>query len=96
LVLAGAGVAAALGACALVSGLVSGLVIGWVAAAGVVLTLASKDLLCLTDKIAKPKQVKKKMTDNTVVERVRKALVLVPNIDSTPAKLSTKPLPLPL
>jgi hypothetical protein len=60
-----------------------------------VLTLESKDLLCLTDKIAKPKQVKKKITDNTLVERVRKALVLVPNIDSTPAKLSTKPLPLP-
>ena len=60
------------------------------------LTLESRDLLCLTDKMARLKQVKKKITDNMVVERVRNALVLVPKIDSTPAKLSTNPLPLPL
>ena len=64
-------------------------------ATGATLTLASRDLLCLTDIIARLKQVKKNTTESTVVARVRKALVLVPNIDSTPAKLSTKPLPLP-
>jgi hypothetical protein len=44
---------------------------------------------------ARARQVKKNITDNTVVARVRKVLVFVPNIDSTPEKLSTSPLPLP-
>ena len=60
------------------------------------LTLISRDLLCLTDKSARLRQVKKNITENIVVVRVKKVLVLVPNIDSTPEKLSTNPLPLPL
>jgi hypothetical protein len=60
------------------------------------LVLISKDLLCLTDKSARLKQVRKNTTAQMVVMRVRKASVLVPNIDSTPEKLSTNPPPLPL
>jgi len=60
------------------------------------LTLASNDLLCLTDEIARVKHVKKNTVAQIVVVRVKKLLVFVPNIDSTPAKLSTNPPPLPL
>jgi len=55
-----------------------------------------KDLACLTDKTARLKQVRKNKMESIVVVRVRNALVFVPNIDSTPEKLSTKPLPRPL
>jgi hypothetical protein len=60
------------------------------------LTLASNDLLCLTDKIARAKHVRKNTVAQIVVIRVKKELVFVPNIDSTPEKLSTNPPPLPL
>ncbi len=53
------------------------------------------DLLCLTERTAKVKQVIKNAVDRMVVARVRNVLVLVPNMDSTPEKLSIKPLPRP-
>jgi hypothetical protein len=60
------------------------------------LTLASNDLLCLIDRIARVKHVRKNTVAQIVVIRVKKAFVFVPNIDSTPEKLSTNPPPLPL
>lgn len=77
----------------------SGLGVGWVDCSLVtVCGLISfiKDLLWRTDKTARLRQVIKNTMDNTVVVRVRNAFVFVPNIDSTPEKLSAKPPPLPL
>jgi hypothetical protein len=50
--------------------------------------------LCL-DKKARARQVIRKTTAKIMVVRVRKAFVLVPNIDSALEKLSDKPPPLP-
>jgi hypothetical protein len=47
------------------------------------------------EKTARARQERKKSTERIVVVRVKKAGVFVPNIDSTPEKLSTRPLPLP-
>jgi hypothetical protein len=60
------------------------------------LTFVIKDLLCLIESIASAKQVIKNPTARNVVARVKNTFVLVPNMDSTPAKLSTSPAPLPL
>ena len=58
--------------------------------------LGISDLLCLTESTAKPRQLIKNMTESIVVILVRNALVFVPNMDSTPEKLSSNPPPLPL
>jgi hypothetical protein len=60
------------------------------------LTPRIRDLLSLKDRKASDKQETKKNTAKTEVALERNALVLVPNIDSSPEKLSIKPPPLPL
>ena len=63
----------------------------------VLLVLASLriDLVFCLDKKAMDRQLIKKLMARTVVARTKKALVLVPNMDSALEKLSERPPPRP-
>ena len=73
-----------------------GLCAGGIFGAAAAFLSESNDLPCRTEITARLRQVRKNKIESAVVIRERKTLVLVPNIDSTPEKLSTRPLPLPL